>query len=80
MIGGHWYCPGCGALHHRLPEGLVTCNRCGNLGLRGYARPPVRVHCAEPLCTFTGWDDGGVNDDLGRHARLEHAAGDGGTA
>ena len=25
-----------------------------------------------PACTWGGWDDGDVNDDLGRHMRVDH--------
>ncbi len=72
-MSGH-YCPKCGTLHSRLPAGFVTCGRCGALGLRGYdGSRPKRVKC--PLgCSWSGWDDGGVNDDVGRHLRRDHKA------
>lgn len=71
-IGGGFYCSTCGAIHLSLPGGLVTCRRCGGLGLRGYDRTPRRLTCpVHPA--WRGWDDGGVNDDLGRHQRDAHA-------
>jgi hypothetical protein len=42
------------------------------MGLRGFERRPRRVRCPAPDCEFRGWDDGGVNDDLGRHLRHDH--------
>jgi hypothetical protein len=68
-----FYCSACGAMFNRCPEGIVTCARCGHLGLRCFDRPIRRVSCTVDGCTFTGFDDGGVNDDLGRHRRREHA-------
>lgn len=65
-----WYCTDCGALYSNPGSGIITCQRCGALGLRGFERVPKRVRCS--ICDFTGWDDGGVNDDLPRHMRLEH--------
>lgn len=67
-----WYCTECGALYSNPGSGLITCQRCGHMGLRGFNRPPKRVTCPEEGCDFAGWDDGGVNDDLGRHLRREH--------
>lgn len=67
-----WYCTTCGALYSTPGVGLITCQRCGTLGLRGFRRIPRRVGCPEPGCKFQGWDDGGVNDDLGQHRRREH--------
>lgn len=72
-MNGGWYCPACGAICAALPSGLVTCSRCGNLGLRGFDRHPQPVHCGEHP-DWRGWDDGGVNDDLGRHLRQAHEA------
>lgn len=71
MTGG-FYCSACGATTNTLPDGFVTCGQCGHLGLRGYEKRPVRVHCTALDCGWTGWDDGGVNDDLDRHLRREH--------
>lgn len=73
MAGG-FYCTKCGAVTRYLPAGLVTCWGCGGLGLRGYDRTPRRVSCPHEGCDFEGWDDGGVNDDLGRHHRRVHVA------
>lgn len=70
-MSGGWYCDNCGALYRTLGGGIIVCQKCGHLGLRGYERRPRRVACRD--CEFTGWDDGGVNDDLGRHRRREHA-------
>ena len=69
MKGG-WYCSNCGAVYSHPGSGFISCQRCGDLGLRGFARQPRRVGCAE--CDWHGWDDGGVNDDLGRHQRQQH--------
>lgn len=69
---GGYYCPECGTVQP-LGEGFITCRRCGHIGLRGFDRLPRRVRCPEPDCDFQGWNDGGVNDDLGRHRRREHA-------
>jgi ribosomal protein L40E len=71
-MSGGFYCPDCGATFIRLPSGVVVCRRCGGLGLRGYDRQPRRVSCDEHP-DWRGWDDGGVNDDLGRHRRREHS-------
>ena len=71
-MSGGWYCPDCGARYSTLGHGLITCQRCGNLGLRGYARIPRRVNCPEHP-DWRGWDDGGINDDMPRHRRREHA-------
>jgi DNA-directed RNA polymerase subunit RPC12/RpoP len=68
-----YYCSACGAITHRLPAGMVTCHQCGHLGLRGYDRRPRRVSCPVDGCNWIGWDDGGVNDDLGAHTRRDHA-------
>ena len=35
MLGG-WYCTECGWITRKLPVGLVTCERCGYLGLVGF--------------------------------------------
>jgi len=70
MRGG-WYCADCGAMPFVLPSGLVTCPHCGGLGLRGYERRPRRLICDDHPA-WRGWDDGGVNDDLGRHRRQQH--------
>lgn len=70
-----WYCSNCGATYSSPGYGLITCQRCGHLGLRGCERKPVRVVCPVGGCDFTGWDDGGVNDDLGRHRRSAHRDG-----
>jgi hypothetical protein len=66
-----WYCSKCGALYSSPGTGVITCQKCGGLGLRGFHRPPRRIGCAE--CDWQGWDDGGINDDLGRHHRQKHA-------
>jgi hypothetical protein len=71
-MSGGWYCSKCGALYSSPGAGLITCQTCGGLGLRGFARRPRRVECAD--CRWQGWDDGGVNDDLGRHRRREHSS------
>ncbi len=83
-MSGGWYCTNCGTLYRTLcprsrtgrsprpGSGIISCPRCGHLGLRGYERTPRRVFCPVEDCDFTGWDDGGVNDDLGRHERREH--------
>lgn len=67
-----FYCSSCGARHGRLPDGLVNCRQCGGIGLRAYALVPRRVKCRADGCTFTGWHDGGVNDDMGDHFRNAH--------
>jgi DNA-directed RNA polymerase subunit RPC12/RpoP len=72
MKGG-WYCSGCGALYSSPGYGYIVCQKCGHSGLRGFSKRPVRVRCEVEGCEFTGWDDGGVNDDLGMHRRREHA-------
>lgn len=72
MTGG-WYCSGCGALYKTLGYGAIHCQVCGKLGLRGFDRKPQRVTCPVDTCDFTGWDDGGVNDDLPAHLRREHS-------
>lgn len=66
-----FYCTECGATYQTPGAGIITCHRCGHLGLRGFERPPIRVTCPKG-CDWQGWDDGGVNDDLGRHLRREH--------
>lgn len=69
--GGGFYCSACGAVQGLGSGGIISCRNCGHLGLRGYSVLPRRVRCADPDCDWRGWDDGGVNDDLGRHER-EH--------
>ena len=66
-----FYCSECGTMQH-LGSGLITCRRCGKIGLRGFADPPRRVVCPHEGCDWTGWDDGEVNDDLKVHLRREH--------
>lgn len=73
-MSGGWYCPDCGATYTQLPVGAVHCRRCNNLGLRGFDRRPKRVTCPDHP-DWRGWDDGGVNDDLPRHVRRDHADG-----
>lgn len=68
---GGWYCTDCGARYSRPGAGIIYCQRCGKLGLRGYDRVPKRVTCPHG-CGIVGWDDGDVNDDLGNHLRREH--------
>lgn len=68
-----YYCRKCGAMTARLPVGMVTCQACGGLGLRGCTTRPRRVRCPKDGCAFTGWDDGGVNPDLPTHMRREHS-------
>lgn len=72
MKGG-WYCTECGELYSHPGSGLITCQRCGRLGLRGFARRPFRVTCPHDGCTWSGWDDGGINRDLDHHLHREHA-------
>lgn len=72
-LSEQFYCPECGAIQS-LGVGLINCRDCGSIGLRGFDKRPRRVRCPEDGCHFQGWDDGGVNDDLGRHRRWEHAA------
>ena len=67
-----WYCSACGAKYSTPGAGFITCGQCGASGLRGFNGRLRRVQCFSPGCTFTGWDDGGVNDDLGQHLRLVH--------
>ncbi len=67
-----FYCSSCGALYATLGSGLITCQRCGAIGLRGFRKRPMRVSCAVAGCSFTGWDDGGINNDLPQHLRLAH--------
>ena len=69
-----WYCADCGALYAKLGYGAITCQRCGALGLRGFRKRPRTVVCPHQPCSWMGWDDGGVNDDLGRHVASAHAA------
>lgn len=71
---GGWYCTRCGATYATTGSGFITCQRCGSIGLRGFKRFPRRVSCDVPGCAFRGWDDGGVNDDLGIHKRIDHRA------
>lgn len=33
---GGWYCRDCGWVTRTPPEGFVTCQRCGRIGLRGF--------------------------------------------
>ena len=45
-VRGGWYCTECGTVVTRLPAGLVTCQRCGALGLVGFdgdAPPPLKA-------------------------------------
>jgi hypothetical protein len=68
-----WYCPECGDIQG-IPGGVVTCRKCGNLGLRAFdGHWPVRTACTAPVadCKWLGWTDG-VNDDLVTHLRREH--------
>lgn len=69
-----FYCSTCGMVQP-LGEGFITCRNssCSGIGLRGYDRRPRRVWCEVVGCRFSGWDDGGVNDDIGRHMRRDHA-------
>lgn len=75
VIDRGYYCSQCGMVQP-LGEGLINCRNqsCGSIGLRGYERRPRRVWCEVDGCRFSGWDDGGVNDDIGRHMRREHPA------
>jgi len=69
MTGG-FYCKRCGATYRQLPSGLVTCQRCGEMGLFGYENArPVRVPCLVEGCSEKVWDDGGVNGP----SRIQHA-------
>lgn len=69
---GGWYCDDCGVLALGLPSGMVNCRSCGGIGLRGYDNArPRRLTCPDHP-TWRGWDDGGVNDDIGRHRREAH--------
>lgn len=69
-MSGGWYCTECGTIQ-ALPSGTVRCRRCGEWGLRGFeGSRPRRVTCPDHP-SWRGWNDG-VNDDLGRHRRLEH--------
>lgn len=67
-----YYCTECGALYAHPGHGVITCGACGALGLRCFYRRPRRVSCAEPECAFSGWYDGGINDDLPGHLRRDH--------
>lgn len=71
-MNGGWYCSSCGALYSHPGSGLITCQRCGSIGLRGFARRPREVTCPNDGCRWSGWDDGGTNPDLARHLRREH--------
>ena len=73
-MSGGYYCTECGACYSSPGWGLITCGRCGTIGLRGYNKRPRRVACPVEGCDFRGWDDGGVNDDLGRHNRRDHGS------
>lgn len=68
MKGGY-YCTKCGTCYSTPGSGMIVCQACGGIGLRGYSRRPRKVACPRGECDWTGWDDGGVNDDLGRHTR-----------
>lgn len=68
-----FYCSDCGALYSKPGSGRITCGRCGASGLRMFRKIPKRVRCDVESCRFEGWDDGGVNDDLGQHRRRAHA-------
>lgn len=70
MASDDHYCRHCGRTQ-ALGCGFITCRYCGSLGLREYERRPRRVICPRG-CGWSGWDDGGVNDDLGRHLRRDH--------
>jgi len=70
-----WYCPKCGACYRTLGSGLIVCQKCGGAGLRGFDRPPMPTICPVTGCEWKGWDDGGINDDLGMHRRREHGEG-----
>ena len=75
-----WYCSDCGALYRTLGSGHIVCQKCGHSGLRGFRKRPQRVVCSFIItagCPWTGWDDGGVNDDLGQHLRLTQHKGNG---
>jgi hypothetical protein len=70
---GGWYCTDCGSCFSNPGSGLISCSVCGKLGLRGFhGRRPRRVNCPVEGCSFEGWDDGGINDDLGYHQRTSH--------
>lgn len=71
---GGFYCSGCGACFTTAGWGVITCQKCGQLGLRQFTKMPRSVTCPKAECDWRGWDDGGVNDDLGRHLRREHKA------
>ena len=69
MSGGGYYCTNCGCCFRTPGSGVIACGQCGHLGLRGYRRQPRRIRCPYGDCDWSGWDDGGINDDLGRHVR-----------
>lgn len=67
-----WYCTMCGWATLTLPSGEVRCIKCNGLGLRGSEARPIRITCPFERCEWSGWDDGGINNDLGRHLRTDH--------
>ena len=72
MKGG-WYCSDCGWTTQKLPSGMVTCARCGALGLRGFANArPKRVPCTVEGCGRFVWNDGGVNPIRSQHLWERH--------
>ncbi len=68
-MSGGYYCTNCGCCFRTPGSGVIACGQCGHLGLRGYRRQPRRIRCPYGDCDWSGWDDGGINDDLGRHVR-----------
>jgi hypothetical protein len=72
-VAERFYCADCGEIQP-VGEGFINCRHCGRLGLRGFNRRPIRVSCPQEGCHWTGWDDGGVNDELPGHLRREHQA------
>lgn len=67
-----WYCTTCGWMTLALPSGEVRCLKCNKLGLRGSEARPMEIACPFDGCDWSGWDDGGINDDLGKHLRSCH--------
>ena len=73
---GGWYCDQCGYITRSLPSGMVTCSRCGSLGLMGFTgAAPRKMPCLEGGCPHLVWFDG-VNSYPARLLRIhntEHA-------
>lgn len=58
-LPGGWYCRDCGWTTTQLPSGMVTCGRCGALGLNGFDNDrPEHVKCGLDGCLQLVWIDG----------------------